>query len=50
MSSMIFVNIISANALSPTQFQTITWTNADLLPNRFLGTYLSEVLIKLQTF
>ena len=49
-SSFISVNIGSNNGLSPVRWQAITWTNADLLSIGPIETYLSDILIKLQTF
>ena len=40
----------SGNGLSPVWRQAITWTNADLLSIRPLGTNFSEIWIKIQKF
>ena len=40
----------SVNGLSPDRRQTITWTNAGILLIGPLGTKISEILIKIQTF
>ena len=45
----ILVNISSVSGWSPDRRQTITWTNADLLTFRPLGTNLSEIQIKIPT-
>ena len=49
-SPFISVNIGSNNGLSPVRWQAITWTNADLLSIGPIETYLSDILIKIQTF
>ena len=49
MSQAILVNIGSGNGLSYLLYQAINWTNADLLPIKYLGTYLNEILLKIQT-
>ena len=40
----------SDNGLSPGRRQAIIWTNAGLLLIKHLGTYFSEILIRIQTF
>ena len=40
----------SDNGLSPSQRQAIIWTNAGILLIGHLGTYFSEILIRIHTF
>ena len=47
---MNWVIIGSGNGLSPVRRQAITWTNADLLSIRPLGTNFSVIRIKIQNF
>ena len=49
-ASVNWVSIGSDNGLAPVRRQAITWTNADLLSIGPLGTYLSEIWIKIQSF
>ena len=49
-ASVKWVSIGSDNGLAPVWRQDITWTNADLLSIKPLGTYLSEIWIKIQSF
>ena len=44
------VSFGSGNGLAPGRHQAITWTNADLLSIRPLGTNFSEIQIKIQNF
>ena len=43
-----WVNAGSGNGLSPVRRQGITWTNADLLSLRLLGTNFGEVWFEIQ--
>ena len=47
---MNWVSIGSDNDLLPVRHQAITWTNAELLSIRPLGTNFSEIRIKIQSF
>ena len=44
------VSIGSGNGLSPVRRQAITWTNAGLLSIGILGTYFSEIWIRIVSF
>ena len=50
MLSRWWVIIGPGNGLSPFRCQSITWTSADLLSIRTLGTNFNEISIKIQTF
>ena len=47
---MNWVNTGSSKGFLPVQFQTITWTNIDLLSIEPLATHFSEIQIEIQTF
>ena len=44
------ISIGSSNGLPPVWHQAITWTNADLLSIRTLGTKSSEIWIEIENF
>ena len=48
--SVKWVIIGSGKGLSPVWRQAVTWTNADILSARLLGTNLSEILIGILSF
>ena len=47
-ASLNWVSTGSGNGLSPVRRQAITWTSADLLSIRPLGTNFSEIQIEIQ--
>ena len=49
-ASVIWVNIILGDGLSPIWCQAITWTNAALFSNGAMETNVSEIRIKIQKF